>query len=88
MLNRNDASITETSSISRSVDLVDDMRVDVARAQKVGMQRMYFSIVDRVARSRQSLAEHLTAEHPLTADVAAFPSKNVVLDSLELEQVQ
>ena len=50
------------------------------------MQRMRNPSFDRVLRGRQRLAQYLTAEDLRAANIAAVPSKYVVLDTLELEQ--
>jgi hypothetical protein len=70
-------------AVARAVDLVDDRGIDVAAAQKVGMQRMRVAPFDRRARRHQRLPEHLATEYLGAADVAAFAAEQVEFEALE-----
>ena len=88
MLDRDDAAVAEALAVARHVHVVDDRRVHVARHEEIRVQRMHLAILDRVARGRERLTEHLPAEHALAAEIAALAAEDVVLDPLELEQLQ
>ena len=70
-------------AVQRPVDLVDDGRIEIPAAQKIGMQRMHRAIFDRRRRGHQRLAQHLPAEYLRAADVAALAAKQIHLEPLE-----
>jgi hypothetical protein len=88
MQNGNYATHGETSTVARSIDLVDDRRIDIAAPQKIRVQRMRNAAVDRVMRGGQRLPDDLSAENLRTADVAALAAKNIIFDALESQQLQ
>ena len=88
MLNRDDPARGEVIAVARPVDLVDDRRIEVAAAQKVGVQRVDDAILDRRGRRHQRLTEHLAAEYLRDADVAAFAAKQVQLEPLERHDLE
>ena len=49
-------------------------------------RRVRDAAFDGVLSRRQSLAEHLSSKHLRTANIAAVPTKYVLLDSLQTEQ--
>src|SRR3954468_6300042 len=87
VLDRDDAAHRETRSVARALDVVDDRLGDIARAQEIRMQRMRAALrIARLLRGRQRLAEHLPAEYPMRADVAALAAEEIVFELLEAEQ--
>ena len=94
VLDRGDAAHGEGLAVAGAVHVVDDRRLDVARAQEVGVDRVHVALAvgvqagaERLLRGRQGLAQHLAAEDVLGADVAALAAEEVVLEALEAEQV-
>src|SRR5699024_8620241 len=78
----------EAASVAGSFDLIDDGRLDIARAQEISMQGMGLARrVDRPLRCRQGLAQNLPAEHVTGADIATLAAEEVVLQTLEGEQI-
>src|SRR5690606_6815869 len=51
-------------------------------------QRVHGTPVDGAAHRAQRLPEHLPAEDAIAADIAALAAKQVLLESLELEQTK
>lgn len=51
------------------------------------MQRMCYSIADRVLRGRQRLPQNLATKYLGAANIATVAAENIVLDSLELKQM-
>src|SRR6187551_810117 len=88
VLDRDDAAVAEALTVARELDLVDDRRVDVTTHEEVRVQRVDAASLDRVARGRQRLAEHLATEYSRAAEIAALAPKDPILDALELEQLQ
>ena len=88
VLDGDDAPGGEAAPVADPVDLVEDRHRRVAGAQEVGVQRVHVALrlVDRAARRDQSLAGHLTAEHPLALVVGRAPAEDVDLDRLQVEQ--
>ena len=50
------------------------------------MQGMDVPVFDRVLRCRQRLSQDLPAEYLGAADIAAFAAKDVVFDSLQMQE--
>ncbi|MNC87331.1 hypothetical protein D3C83_30490 [compost metagenome] len=88
VLDRDDAAVAEAAAVARAIDDVDDVGLDIARPQKIRVQRVHLAALDGRARGTQRLTEHLAAVDARTADVATLAAKDVVLDALELEQMQ
>src|SRR5690606_20357258 len=88
VLDRGYAAHREAASVAGPVELVHDRRVDVARAQEVGVQRVRAAFRrQRQLGGRQGLPEHLPAEHVLGADVPALAPEQVVLEAFQGEQL-
>lgn len=85
MLDGDHAPRGEARAVADAVDVVDDGRGLVARAQEVAVQRMRRMPVDRAGRGHQRLPEHLAAEDGGRADVGAGAAKQVLLELLELQ---
>jgi hypothetical protein len=88
VLDRHDPPGAETPAVPAAVDIVDDRRIVVARAEKIGMQRVRLKFVHGLAGRQQGLRQNLSAEHPLGADVTARAAEQVVLKRFELHQPQ
>src|SRR6266702_1731143 len=88
VLDRDDAAVGKVATIQAAVHLVHNRRVEIAAAQEVGVQRVHYPVRDRCRSGGQGLSQHLTAEHLRTADIAAFATKQVDLERLQLEQIQ
>jgi hypothetical protein len=88
MLDGDDASHGETSTVTRTIYFVNDRRVDIAASQKVSVQRVRHATVDGVMRRGKCLAENLSAEDLCAADVATFSAEDVVFDALQAQQPQ
>jgi hypothetical protein len=88
MLNSDDTPRAEALAVARDVDLINDGRVHVAGQQEIRVQGVDVARTRGVARGRERLTEHLTAEHSVAAEVAALATEDVVFDALELEQLQ
>jgi hypothetical protein len=88
VLDRNDAPIAETRTVAGTVDDIDDVGLDIAGAQEIGVQRVHDAILDGRARSAQGLAQDLPAVDARAADIPALAAEDIVLDALELEQMQ
>jgi hypothetical protein len=87
VLDRGHAAHRKAVAVAGAVHVEDDRRLDVARAQEIGVQRMHApAFFDRLLRCRQRLAQDLPAEHVFGADVAALAAEQVVFESLEREQ--
>src|SRR5262249_11839089 len=88
VLDRSHAPAAEAVAIAAAIDEIDDRRVEVAPLQEVGVQRMHYPLLsDGRVRSAQRLTEHLAAEYLRGTDIAARAAEQVVLESLELEQI-
>ena len=85
MLNSDNTAIGKTAAVSGTIDLVYDRGVDVATAQKIGMQGMRDPALHSVLRSGQRLPQHLPAKYLWAANIAAVPAKDVVFNALELQ---
>src|SRR5690606_8281267 len=75
-------------TVANGIDVVDDRRVHVAGPKKIGVQRVHGTPFDGAAHRAQRLPEHLPAEDAIAADIAALAAKQVLLESLELEQTK
>ena len=89
MLDRDDAAGDKTLAVADAVDLVDDRNRGIAGPQKIGVQRMRFSIrLDSAARRDEGLAQNLAAENALPADIRAATAEKVVLERLQVEDAE
>ncbi len=86
MLDRHDTARTETAPIPAAVDTVNDRRVVIAGAEKIGVQGVRQPVFDRVTGRQQGLGQNLSAKNTLGADVAAYPAKQVVFERFQLHQ--
>ena len=68
MLNRNDAPVCETASITGEIDLIDDWCVYVAGPEKISVQRVHFPPLNGVVSCTERLPKHLSAIHYVSAD--------------------
>src|SRR5690606_31214030 len=79
----------EAAAVAGAVDLIDDGRMGIAGAQKVGVQRMRLPFrVNGPGGGHQALPEHLAAEQLAEAEVVADAAEDVLFDLLQLEQLQ
>ena len=85
VLDRDDAAAAEAAAVAGAVHLVDNRGIHVAPLQEIGVQRVHVAPLHRPARRGQRLPQHLAAENPWRADVAALPAENILLERLELE---
>jgi hypothetical protein len=83
-----DSTSCKTSTISQSVDLVEDWCVGVARAQKVRMQRVHMTgLVIHCAGSRdQRLSCDLATKYSLSIFLWGHTTKNIDFNGLKVEQ--
>src|SRR5690606_15316654 len=88
VLDRDDAPVAEAPAVAVALHVIDDRRVHVARPQEICVQRMNVPAFDGPARGAERLPEHLAAEYPAAADVAALAAEEIELETLELEEVQ
>jgi hypothetical protein len=86
MLNGDDASSGETSSITKAVYLIQNGFARVAWAQEVCMKRMNLAVglVDRTGGCNKGLTSNLTTKHSLAIFVGRFTTKDVDLNGLEI----
>ncbi len=85
MLDGDNTAIGKTAAVPGAIDLVYDRGLDIAAAQKIGVQRMGGPALHGVLRSRQRLAEYLSAKNLWAADITAVAAKDVVFNALELQ---
>ena len=74
--------------VAAAIHLVDDRRLEIPPAQKIGVQGMHHAAGHGARGGVEGLTEHLAAEHLGTADVAAFAAKQIDLKRLQLKQRQ
>lgn len=86
MLNGDDASHGKTTTITSSINLVDDRCIHIATPQKIRVQGVRGPPLYGPLRGRQRLTEYLPAEHLRTANIATVAAKNIVFDLLQLEE--
>jgi hypothetical protein len=89
VLDRDDAPGGEALAVADAVDLVDDRYLGVAGQQEIRVQRVRRAAADvrhRPAGGDQRLADHLTAEHALPADLRRAATEQVHLERLEVEK--
>jgi hypothetical protein len=88
MLDRHDAPGRKAAAISNAVDLIDNGNLGIPGQQEISMKRMRWPLrnrLDSTARGNQRLANHLTAEHTLPADLRRAASKQIYLDRLKIK---
>jgi len=89
MLNRGDPAYRKTAAITGAIDVINNRRLDIARAQEIGVQRVHGAVgFDCLLGSGKRLPEHLAAKYIAGADVATGASKQVVFQSLKRQQIQ
>ncbi len=87
MLHSDDAAGGEALPVARAVDVVHDRAADIARPQKIRLERMHEAIGrHRLLRRRQRLAQHLAAKHLAPAQILALATKQVLFDPLQREK--
>src|SRR5690606_38053393 len=79
VLDRDDAPVAEAPAVAVALHVIDDRRVHVARPQEICVQRMNVPAFDGPARGAERLPEHLAAEYPAAADVAALAAEEIEL---------
>ena len=88
VLDRLDTAHGKAVPVARAIDVIDDRRFDVTRAQEIRVQRMRGARgIDSLLRCRQGLAQHLTAENVSGADVAALAAEQVVFQAVQFQQL-
>ena len=87
-LDGDDAPRRERAAVADAVDVVDDRLSHVAGAKEVGVERVHVALGrDRLHRGGERLTEHLAAEHRSPPEVLALAAEEVLLDSLEGEEL-
>src|SRR6202162_1660403 len=87
VLDRGDAPAGETVAIAAAVDEVHDRRLEIAALEEIRVQRVRHAIgLDGRVGGLERLAQHLTAKHLRTADIAALTAKQIDLEPLEIHQ--
>ena len=78
MLNRHHAARGERAPVTNAVDHVEDRRLDVARSQEVGVQRVHGAIRRQSswARVYLSLEHHWNIRFPAGDERQSFPSRH------------
>jgi hypothetical protein len=82
VLNSHNSSAGETSPIAASVHFIDDRMIGIAGSQKVRVQRMRGTSVDRGIRSCKRLTEHLPTEDTVMPGIAAFTFESISIETL------
>ena len=85
VLDRDDAAGGEALAVARAVDLVEDGRLRIPRAQEVGVEGVRRIPLDRAAGGDQGLAQHLPPEDALRALLRAAAAEEVHLQLFEIE---
>ncbi len=86
VLDRLDAPCREAAAVADALHLVDDRMRRIAGEQKVTMKRMRRAgLAHRPPRRHESLAQHLPAIDALPAGLRAYAAKQILLESLEVE---
>ena len=88
VLNRDDTPVTEAATVSCDINVIDDWRGHITRAQKIRVQRVRFTTFNGVMRRRQRLTENLPTEHARTSNIATLTAEDSIFDLFELEQTQ
>ena len=83
VLNGDHAARGEMVAVARTIDFVDDGRIEVAAAQEIGVQGVRVASLDGGRRRHQRLPQHLAAENLGTPDVAALSAEKIILEPLE-----
>jgi hypothetical protein len=88
VLNRDNSSAGETSAVATSIHFIDDWMIGIAGSQKVRVQRMRGTSVDRGIRSCERLTEHLATEDAAMSRVATFAFETIGIETLQLENFE
>ena len=91
VLDRNHAPGRETAAVADAVDLVDDRHLGIAAEEEIRVQRMRRAdrhVIDRAAGGDQSLADDLSAEHPLPARLRRAPAEQIYFQDFEIEDFE
>ena len=85
MLNRDHAARGKAAAIPDAVDIVEDRHRGIAWAQEIAMRGMSGTAVDRAIGGDERLADHLSAEDALPADLRAHAAIQVLFERLDVE---
>ncbi len=89
VLDGDDAPRGETAAIADAVDLVDDRHLGVAGAHEVAVQGMHEPVrLHGALRCDECLGDRLAAEDALPVDLGAATAKQIVFESLKVENGQ
>src|SRR5687767_8946578 len=89
VLDTDDTPGGKTGTVADAVNLIDDRDFWIASAHEITVQRMHVPRgIDGALRRDEGLADHLTAEDALPADLRAATSKQVVFKRLKVEYGQ
>ena len=89
VLNRHDTSSCEGTTVSYSINLVENRRFRIPRAQKVRVQRVDgFRRVDRPASRNQRLGCHKASKGPQSRLIGLTTTKNVDFNHFQIEKRQ
>lgn len=83
MLDRDHTSTGEGASIPLSIDLIDDRCLMITFAQEIGVQRVHDEIIGSSRGGGERLSQHLTAENSLSADISAFSTEEIGVETFE-----
>ena len=87
VLDGDHASGREARAVADAIDLVDDGLGDVARPQKIGVERVDLPLRrDGLHRGGERLTEDLSAEDRAPAEIPALAAKEVLFDLFEGEE--
>ena len=86
VLNGHDATRGKALPVANSVNFVENRRGGIARTQKIRVQRVGAPSLDRTSRRHQSLGRNLAPERALALLFGIRPSKDVVVNWLNIQQ--
>jgi hypothetical protein len=85
VLDRFHAARRKAAAVADAIDLIDDRYLRIAGQNEVGVQRMDKTGLDRACRRDERLADHLSAEDALPADLRAHAAIEVHFQPFEVE---
>ena len=83
-----DASRREALAVADAVDVVNDRNFRIARQQEIRMHGMRRAVLNGAHRGDQRLADHLTAEHALPANLRRAAAEQIFLELFQIENLQ
>jgi len=89
LLQGDNPAVGEAAAVEAALDTVVDVEVFAAAAQEISMERVGRAVLGhRRLRGHQRLGDHLPAEHPADAVLAARAFETVLAERLEVEHPQ